>query len=427
VSEADGQSDQSAEHSTEHSSEHRAAIRVIEGLRAKGHVAFLAGGCVRDLLLGVEPKDFDVATDAKPDEIKGYFRKTASVGAAFGVMLVRDFGCTIEVATFRSDGVYSDARRPDSVEFSSPEEDAQRRDFTINALFMDPFAENESERIIDLVNGLPDVHNRVLRAVGEPGDRLREDHLRALRGVRFAAKYNLTIEPKTHDAIREDAKSLSGVSIERIGEECRKMLLHSSRDRACTLIDELGLDDAIFGDVRPFDSWVMAELSLQIGDMPYPLALAALAIGRGYTISDDPSKITRHYRKALDLSNTDRDAMRAILECMRSFDQQWGTLGEAGRKRLASRQWACGALSIYRAMELAGGEQVAHDIETLADRFGGLCPEPLVTGGDLIEHGLTPGPAFKALLDEVYDEQLEGRITTKPQAIGFIREQAGEK
>ena len=411
----------------EHSPEHRAAIRVIEGLRAKGYVAFLAGGCVRDLLLGVEPKDFDVATDAKPEEIKAYFRKTASVGAAFGVMLVRDFGCTIEVATFRSDGVYSDARRPDSVEFSSPEEDAQRRDFTINALFMDPFAEDESGRIIDLVNGLPDVHDRVLRAVGNPADRLREDHLRALRGVRFAAKYNLTIEPQTHDAIREDAKSLSGVSIERIGEECRKMLLHSSRVRACTLIDELGLDDAIFGDAHAFDPSVMAELSLQISDMPYPLALAALAIGRGYTIGDDPAKITGHYRKALDLSNTDRDAMRAILEILCGFDQQWGTLGEAGRKRLASRQWACGALSVYRAMQPAAGEQVAHDIETLAERFGGLCPEPLVTGGDLIEHGYTPGPAFKALLDEVYDEQLEGRITTKHQAFEFIETQTSIK
>ena len=405
---------------------------MIEGLRGKGHVAFLAGGCVRDLLLGVEPKDFDVATDAEPDEIKAYFRKTASVGAAFGVMLVRDFGCTIEVATFRSDGVYSDARRPDSVEFSSPEEDAQRRDYTINALFMDPFAEDESGRIIDLVNGLPDVRNRVLRAVGNPADRLREDHLRALRGVRFAAKYTLTIEPKTHDAIREDAKSLSGVSIERIGEECRKMLLHASRVRACTLIDELGLDDAIFGDANPFDPSVMAALGSEMNDMPYPLSLAALAIGRGYSISDDPakddpSKITGHYRKALDLSNTDRDAMRAILECVRKFNNQWISLGEAGRKRLASRQWACGALSIYRAIEIAAGEQIAHDIETLAERFGGLSPEPLVTGGDLIEHGYTPGPAFKALLDEVYDEQLEGRITTKHQAFEFIETQTSIK
>jgi poly(A) polymerase len=390
-------------------------------LRDRGHIAYLAGGCVRDILLGVEPKDFDVATEATPEQIKDYFRKTASVGAAFGVMLVRDFGETIEVATFRSDGVYSDARRPDSVQFSSPEEDAQRRDFTVNALFMDPLAGDEAHTIIDLVCGLSDISDRVLRAVGDPGDRLREDHLRALRAVRFAAKYDLVIERYTKKAIAEHASELSGVSIERIGEELRKMLMHPSRNTACLLIDELGLDDAVFGDRSSYEPRVMSSLPSTV---QYPLALAALAIGRGFGVEDDTGSICTHYRKSLDLSNIDRDGMRSILDCLVRFETHWEGYSESARKRLVSREWADGALIILDAMDSKKAAAIHSEIERLRARFGGLNPEPMVDGADLIELGLAPGPAFKAMLDAVYDEQLEGRVLAKPQAIAFVQEQA---
>lgn len=401
------------------SKEYSAAIAVIELLKSKGHVAYLAGGCVRDLLFGIEPNDFDVATDAVPSNIEGYFRKTASVGAAFGVMLVHDFGETIEVATFRADGEYSDARRPDSVEFSSPAEDAKRRDFTINALFFDPFA-NEGEQVIDSVCGLSDIHDRVLRAVGHPEDRLREDHLRALRAARFAAKYGLVIEMRTKNAIREHANELMGVSIERIGEEMRKMLLHSSRVQACRLIDELDLDDAIFGDVQGFDAMVMQALPDAV---EYASTLAALAIGRGHKIDDDSDLICAHYRKALDLSNVDLTGMRSILDCVRRFSKQWAAMGNAQKKRLASRQWAGQAMVVFGAINPDSSAVIHQQIEQLSKEFGGLSPRPLVSGADLIELGIKPGPVFKDILDAVYNEQLEGRVQTQPQGIEFVQKQ----
>lgn len=388
-------------------SEREAAHSVIGVLRERDHVAYLAGGCVRDMLLGYTPKDFDVATDARPEQIRAYYRRTASVGAAFGVVLVRDFGPTIEVATFRSDGDYSDARRPDSVSFSGPEEDAQRRDFTINALFFDP----EDERVIDFVDGQRDIQARVLRAVGDPDQRLREDHLRALRAVRFAARYALSIEDGTADAIRRHARELRGVSVERVGEEMRRMLLHPSRVRACVTIDELGLDDAIFGDERAFDPSVMEELG---DESTYGLALAALALGRGHALEQDPTGVCTQYRERLDLSNAGRGAMGSILEIARGMHRVWEGLGVAQRRRLGGQQHACEALSLYRAWCTAHGtghaERVLAEIEGWAGTEGGLCPPALLDGGQLIEIGLRPGPDFRRVLDAVYDAQLEGRV-----------------
>jgi len=400
------------------SAEYNAAIKVIEVLVDNGNLAYLAGGCVRDLLLGETPKDFDVATDARPEQIDAYFRKTASVGAAFGVMLVRDFGETIEVATFRSDGVYSDARRPDSIEYSSPKEDAQRRDFTINALFVDPLADDDAHQIIDYVDGVADVHARVLRAVGNPEDRLKEDHLRALRAVRFAAKYDLAIDERTSKAIGAHARELAGVSIERIGEEIRRMLNHPSRARACVLIDELDLDDAIFGDERAFAPAVMNALPESVS---YPCALAALAIGRGHRVGDDVPSISTKYRRSLDLSNTDHAGFRSILECVDRLVAQWDDLGEASRKRLMGSASAGEAMVILHAIEPARASAIQNEVARLADRFGGLNPEALVNGADLIELGITPGPAYKAILDASYDAQLEGLVQSKDEAIAFAQ------
>lgn len=400
-------------------SERDAAVRVIGVLRDRDHVAYLAGGCVRDLLLGFEPKDYDVATDARPEQVSAYFRKTAEVGAAFGVVLVRDFGATIEVASFRSDGAYSDARRPDSIAFSTPQMDAQRRDFTINALFLDPV----TDEVIDFVDGRRDIEARVLRAVGDPEQRLQEDHLRALRAVRFAARYGLEIERETRGAIAKHALELRGVSIERIGEEMRRMLVHPTRVAACRLIDELGLDDAILGNMSRFDPRVMSELGSAAS---YGLVLCGLAIGRGHGIDEDAADVCARYRSRLDLSNGDRDAMVSILEIAKAMHTHWGVLGVAEKRRLGGQGHASDALHLYKAWCSVHSSERADSIEQELEQWRrheeGLCPAAILDGGDLIGLGLVPGPNFKFILDRVYDAQLEGRVVDRAGALAMARE-----
>src|SRR5688572_17117161 len=228
-----------------------AATEIVARLRGSGHAAYFAGGCVRDELLGLHPTDYDVATDAPPQRIRELFPRTAEVGAAFGVMLVHLYragggGITVEVATFRAEGPYSDARRPDTVRFSDAPTDAARRDFTINALFLDPLAAPDAPAIeghvVDYVGGVADLRAGVVRAVGDPHQRLAEDHLRALRAVRFTARLGFALDPATADAVRQHAAELRGVSRERIGEEVRRMMGHPSRARAAELLAQLGLD-----------------------------------------------------------------------------------------------------------------------------------------------------------------------------------------
>src|SRR5687768_5426761 len=218
------------------------ALAVVRRLRDAGHVAYFAGGCVRDMLLGLEPKDYDVATDAPPDRVREIFKSTQAVGAAFGVILVRQRNSVIEVATFRTDLKYTDGRRPEGVVFTTAEEDAKRRDFTINGMFFDPI----EEKVIDYVGGQEDLQNKLLRAIGEPNHRFEEDHLRLLRAVRFAARFGLTIEPVTTQAMARHAQHLVRISPERIAEELRFMLTAPTRVRALEMISEFGFDDVIF-------------------------------------------------------------------------------------------------------------------------------------------------------------------------------------
>jgi poly(A) polymerase len=405
---------------SQHLEPREAAVAIVRRLREQGFVAYLAGGCVRDELLGQDPKDYDIATDARPDDIRARFKRTAEVGAAFGVMLVREFGPTVEVATFRADGVYSDRRRPDSVEFSDAQRDAQRRDFTINALFIDPLAQGE-DRVIDFVQGRADLATRTLRAVGEPDQRLAEDHLRALRAVRFAARFGLTIEPRTADAIRRHAADLDGVSRERIGEEVRRMLTHASRARAAELLDTLGLATAVFGEPRPFDGRVMAALP---PDASYVCALTAMLVGRGVWSPGSPGPVAASLtaaRRALLLSNDERDSLRDALESLRRMAVEWDTLGEAGRKRLASGPGSADALTLLRALDPVRSTVVEADVGHLATRHGGLRPPALVDGDALIALGFTPGPRFATILTAVYDAQLEGRVRDTAQAEALAR------
>jgi len=402
-----------------HTSERDAAIRIIGVLRDDGHTAYLAGGCVRDQLLGETPKDYDVATSAHPEHIAELFKKTAAVGAAFGVMLVRDFGPTIEVATFRSDGPYTDARRPDHVHFSSPEEDAKRRDFTVNALFLDPHEDGDT--IIDFVNGQADIEERILRAVGDPDARLKEDHLRALRAVRFAARYNLTIDPKTSNAIKAHASDLRGVSIERIGHEIRRMMAHPSRVNAAKMIQDLALDTVIFTDSHP--SAGIPTLSALDDKADLITAMAAWAVDRfGQSVLNRKGAAMTKWDLKLDMSNSDKEQFIATLEIAGLLSSQWSDLSIAHRKRLASRPHCCGGLTLAHAINPNASHAINTDIETMVNDGIGLAPEPLISGQTLIEMGNPPGESFKAILDLVYDAQLEGLVNSRNSACNLASE-----
>lgn len=411
---------------------------IVRRLRDSGHVSYFAGGCVRDELLGLAPTDYDVATDAPPQRIQSLFKRTAEVGAAFGVVLVtpgKEEGAadrvTVEVATFRSDGPYSDSRRPDVVTFSTPEADAKRRDFTVNALFLDPLDETlrPGGRVIDFVGGEADLKRRVIRAVGDPEARLAEDHLRALRAVRFAARLGFKIDPTTQAAIAAHTRELRGVSRERIGEEMRKMLAHPSRARAVAMLEELGLDAPVLEEpARRTGLKLMHGLSAE--GIGLAESLAAWALDRGLVITGPAAgagsvaaRLVARYRKALCLSNDERDRVIGVLETLAALEEHWDDAGVARQKRIVgggSTFWS--ALALLGAREPVREAAVRRRVEELNASPGGIAPEPFVDGDDLIEEGLKPGPRFKVLLERVYDAQLEGRVRNKAEAIAAARE-----
>ncbi len=399
----------------------RLAHAIVKKLRDHGHVAFLAGGCVRDELLGLAPKDFDVATDATPDRVASLFPKTQEVGAAFGVVLVKDSGVAVEVAAFRQDGPYSDRRRPDHIVFSDAKADAQRRDFTINALFLDPFATRPEDRVIDHVGGVADLSQRIVRAVGDPAKRLEEDHLRALRAVRFAARLGFDIHPNTRQAIVASARALAGVSRERIGEELRRILGHPTRANGIQWLEALGLDGVILDEPSRASPRRLVE---RLDPSANPtLVLAAWCIDRGLDPADRATvaHAVRRVRRSVCLSNEEAEELAGSLEAARQARDDWGNLGIAARKRAASGSWFQGAMSILRAGWPTNADQVAQDVRALASTPGGLAPEPWVSGHDLIALGLSPGPAFKGILDRVYDSQLDGALADRQAALELAR------
>lgn len=415
----------------------RAATAVVRRLRDAGFVGYFAGGCVRDELLGLTPTDYDVATDATPDDVRGLFQRTAHVGAHFGVVLVREDEHTIEVATFRSDGSYTDSRRPDEVHFSTPEADAQRRDFTINALFLDPLAADEAGvrgagahgHVIDFVGGLADLERGVVRAVGDADARLNEDHLRALRAVRFAARFGYDLDEDTAEAIRRHARELKGVSRERVGDELRRMMADPARHDAAWKLQVLGLDEAIFDRHSDSAPRVLGRLA---GDdaqtpPPPPTCLAAWAIDRGAIVeATQIAGLVRHWRERLCLSNAESDAMKATLRASIALDREWADWGVAQQKRLAATPACLEALRLLQASAPEEMVRVRVRIDELAATAGGIAPEPWLSGDDLVELGLRPGPAFKHLLDRLYDAQLEGRTGSADEARRLAIELAKE-
>ena len=404
----------------------QAAIRIIAQLRKAGHTAYLAGGCVRDALLGKTPKDYDVATDATPEQVsKLYPRRSAAVGAAFGVVIVYTpkpsprHRWVTEVATFRAEGAYSDGRRPDSVRFTTAEEDAQRRDFTINGLFSDPDPDapddSTKDQIIDFVDGRADLESNVIRAIGDPADRFGEDYLRMLRAIRFAARLGFAIEPRTSAAIRANAKYLGQISRERIGQEVLAMLNGPRPALAIRLLQEHKLDAPTLNE-DPDGHELTASEQLP-DDATIPTRLAAWLIDR-HGRDKNPTRTITQWRKALSLSNDDRDEINRLLKVLPELDG-WPELRPAHQKRLAAQEEWAQTLLLYDAI---GGDaqRIETDAKQLAQDAVGLSPDPLLTGDDLIEAGRTPGPAFKTLLDEAYDLQLEGDLADREQALEWL-------
>ncbi|MFG0273597.1 MAG: hypothetical protein ACF8QF_00920 [Phycisphaerales bacterium] len=416
-----------------------AAVEIVRTLRREGHVAYFAGGCVRDELLGHDPADYDVATDAVPDRLREIFPRANEVGAAFGVMLVRRHEETVEVATFREESGYSDKRRPDEVRFADAERDARRRDFTINALFLDPLTRepapqglaNVAGAVIDLVGGLADLRDGLVRAVGDPEVRLAEDHLRALRAARFAARFGFRLDDATADAIRRHAGELSGVSRERIGEELRRMLAPASRAEAVRRIEDLGLDAPALGEppigAGPADRCI-DRLPVGAG---FGLALAAWALDRMRAADGAPPDAERlrrdadatasRWRAALCMSNLERDEMAGALETLARLELDWSDAGEAVRKRLAASRWFGQGLDLLLARDAARAAGIEADVQVLESRYGGVAPIPLLSGDALVAIGLPQGPRIGVVLDRVYDAQLEGRITTERDALDLAR------
>jgi poly(A) polymerase len=420
------------------------AVQVVQILRAAGHVAYFAGGCVRDLLLGLEPKDYDVATDAPPQKVRSLFRSTQAVGQAFGVILVRLGRSVVEVATFRSDGAYVDGRRPSEVRFTTAQEDAKRRDFTINGLFLDPI----EHRVLDYVGGEADLHAKVLRAIGEPEARFAEDHLRLMRAVRFAARFNFTIEPRTAAAIRHHAPQLARISPERIGEEARLMLTPPTRPIAWEMLRSLGLSAVLYrflpeaAAAGPVGGHSLLASLAWPGQVPFGLALAAttldvigwIARGGDAERRDAFNRAAVHHfvralRQSLRISNEDADQLTGSLEGLAPLLAD-APPSVATMKRSLARPTAALSRSLLDAFAAAGlwTQRIA---DLRAELFeleqGEFAPVALVTGDDLTAAGLSPGPLFKKVLDQVYDAQLENRVSTKDEALELALRLAGEK
>jgi poly(A) polymerase len=440
------------------------ATAIVRTLREHGHLAYLCGGCVRDLLLGREPADYDVTTDARPDQVMRIFPETYAVGAQFGVVLVPISGESanepattestskanvVEVATFRSDIGYSDGRHPDEVRFSKdPREDVARRDFTINGLLMDP----TTGEVLDFVEGGKDLDAHIIRAIGDPELRFGEDKLRMLRGVRFAARFGYQIDPPTFASIERLAPQIDQVSHERVRDELTRMLTEGHARQAFLLLDESGLLDEVLPEISAMkgvaqppqyhpegDVFVHTLLLLQNLPHPCPVTLAWGAllhdVGKPPTFRVAPDRIrfdghvevgvkmAEEICRRLRFSNDETEQILALVNHHMRFAQvsqmkestlkkflRMPAFGQHLELHRLDCQSSHGDLSLYRLVR----EQLA---SIPPDK---MRPAPLVTGDDLIANGYPPGPRFKEILSAVEDGQLESRLQSKEDALEFI-------
>jgi poly(A) polymerase len=425
------------------------ALAIVKRLRDAGFAAYLAGGCVRDRVLGLRAKDYDIATDARPEVVQSLFENTVAVGAKFGVILVVS-GCDeFEVATFRADAHYVDGRRPSSVRFGTIEDDASRRDFTINGMFFDP----ERERVIDLVGGMRDLRAGVIRAIGDPRARFGEDRLRMLRAVRLAARLNFTIEPATWTAIEESAATVGIISAERIGEEIVMALTEGAAARAMDLMLRSGLMRAVLPEVAQLvgceqpanfhpegDVFVHTRLALS---MLEPGCSETLAFGTLLHDIAKPQSRAQHEGKVTFFGHTERGAEMAteILRRLKRsrFVQERAAylvryhlrlctaprMRPATLKRMLAEDGFAELLELSRLDALASSSYLGfyHFCRAAIRELGHeeIRPAPLIGGKDLIAMGFTPGPRFKTILKEVEDRQLDGELRSREQALDYVR------
>jgi poly(A) polymerase len=449
----------------------KAALRIVETLRASGYDAYLAGGCVRDLLLGRDPADYDVATSATPEVVLNLFPRTFAVGAHFGVVLVapqeENAGFVTEVATFRSDGLYSDGRHPDAVRYTkTAEEDVRRRDFTINGLLLDPQSSDTvfegalsdpqllRSSVIDLVGGVADLEAGVVRAIGRPELRFEEDHLRMLRGVRFAARFGFELETKTKNAIHSLASRIADVSRERVRDELTRMLTEGHARRAFELLDDTGLLDEVLPEIARMkgveqppqfhpegDVWIHTLMLLEQLEPGCSMTLAWGAllhdVGKPATFRRAPDRIRfdghvemgaaigaeicRRFR----FSNEETKQILALIENhMRFMDAH--RMKASTLKRFFRLEHFEEHLALHR-MDCLAASGILNHWEFVRERWTAtpdeaVRPNPLITGLDLIAAGYKPGPGFREMLRAAEDAQLEGVIGTPEEALKLVRE-----
>jgi poly(A) polymerase len=432
------------------------ATAIVRRLRDAGHVAYYAGGCVRDMLRGVEPKDFDIATSARPEQVQALFPRTVAVGAQFGVICVLEGGRQFEVATFRSDGAYIDGRHPEGVTFSSPREDAERRDFTVNGMFFDPLA----REVLDFVGGRADLERGLLRAIGDPASRFREDRLRLLRAVRFATVLAFEIDPATWEALLRHAPEIHEVSVERIREELVRIFLSPNRVRGLDLLDRSGLLGRIIPEMLALkgceqppqfhpegDVWVhtRAMLGLLPEQVSAPLVFSVLLhdIGKPRTFSLDPAEGRIRFnghdkvgaamaRAILERLRFSREEIEAAVEAV----DQHMVFKDVQRMRVARLRRFMARPGFENEMELHRVDcQSSHAmldnydfLRAKQEEFANepLIPPPLLTGNDLIALGWKPGPKFKAVLEAVQTRQLEGTLSSHEEALEWVKHEYRE-
>ncbi|HEY2413990.1 MAG TPA: CCA tRNA nucleotidyltransferase [Pirellulaceae bacterium] len=402
------------------------AVDVVRRLRESGYQALWAGGCVRDQLMAMLPKDYDVATDAVPERVREVFgkRRTLEIGAAFGVVTVlgpREAG-QIDVATFRRDAGYSDGRHPDAVTFSDAEHDAQRRDFTINGLFFDPLA----EQVIDYVGGRDDLQRRIVRAIGDPRARIAEDKLRMLRAVRFAARFDFAIDADTLAAVKEQAHELVIVSAERIATELRLILTHPNRARGAELLVETNLLEILLPEIglvlQNSEQWPRTIAALAGLHQPtFPMALAALI--REIESPADRKVLAQSVCQRWKLSNEETSGVEKLLTeettIRNARSEYWPKL-----QRILTAPRVTELLGYCEAVVRAIDNDLSHiDFcrEKLALPPADLNPVPLITGEDLKQLGIPQGPEYRRLLEAVRDAQLERKITTEEEALTYAQ------
>ena len=431
--------------------QHRFAIEVVRRLRGAGFTAYLAGGCVRDQILGRTPKDYDVATDAIPPQIRQLFgrRRTLAIGAAFGVIAVRGPRAAgqVEVATFRRDLSYSDGRHPDAVAFSSAEEDAARRDFTINGLFFDPV----QQRVIDFVGGQEDLARGRVRAIGDPRQRFSEDKLRMLRAVRFAATFGFQLDQQARNAIAEMAPQIAVVSPERIAMEMRRLLVDAHAARAVRLMWETGLAAVLLPEIVPHDSQqrerfdqtleMLTRLSrgesfpAHAGETIGPTPGAATQAQSGHAVHDERASLPSFPLALAALLSAWVDAEQAAVICRRwrlsnaeTERTAWLVAHRDSLQQVREMRWSAlqpiliadGASELLRLIEAGSpteAEAAAYCRSLLRQPRERLDPPPLLTGDDLRAMGVPPGPRYKVWLQRLRDAQLDQEIHTRAEAM----------